>query len=47
MNWFLVVVAMLYVGAGFLEASKGNWAMAVVYFSFSLSNIALSVVGIK
>ena len=43
MNWFMVVIAVLYLGAAGWEYVHGRGLMAVVYLSWFVLNLALAV----
>ncbi|NDC25931.1 MAG: hypothetical protein EBZ49_17630 [Proteobacteria bacterium] len=43
MAWWLILVVMVIYGAvGFAEALRGNWAMVIVWWGYSISNIGLA-----
>jgi hypothetical protein len=48
MAWWLILVVMLIYGSvGVMEAMRGNWAMMIVWFGYSFSNIGLAWLAYK
>lgn len=48
MGWPLILLVMLIYGfVGFTEAARSNWAMAIVWWGYSLSNIGLAWLAYK
>lgn len=43
MNWFMLIISILYVGAAATELYRKNLSMAVVYMAWALSNLMLGV----
>lgn len=43
MNYFMIIIAVLYLGAAGWEYIHGRELMAVVYLSWFVSNLALAV----
>jgi len=39
--WLVVVVGLIYAVVAIAQASKGNWAMALVFGGYAVSNIGL------
>jgi len=40
--WLILVVMVIYASVGVMEAMRGNWAMFIVWFGYSVSNIGLA-----
>ena len=48
MAWWLILIVMVIYGAvGFAEALRGNWAMVIVWWGYSVSNIGLAWLAYK
>jgi hypothetical protein len=48
MSWPLIAVVMvIYAIIGVLEGAKGNYAFALMWFGYSISNIALMWMAIR
>lgn len=43
MNWFMVIIAVLYLGAAGWEFRSGSKALCVVYLSWFVSNVMLAI----
>jgi len=41
MNWFMLIIAVLYLGAAAVEFWYRRWLMGTVYLSWAVSNAAL------
>jgi hypothetical protein len=45
MNVFMIIISLLYIGAGILELYRNNMRLAIVYTAWAVSNAAMSIIG--
>ena len=43
MNWFMVIIAVLYLGAAGWEFRSGTKTLGIVYLSWFVSNVMLAI----
>lgn len=46
-TWLIILVMFIYASIGVMELTKGNYAFSLMWFGYSISNIALALMAYK